>query len=268
MHSGSHKCACRRTSLSGSGIDYFWDVRYLFILIGMASLSPSFGQESLRTHISFDFGGHFPSGDLADRFGFGQGLGGQFEAMLTESLWHAGVKGTFIFGNQVKEDVVSNLRTDQGDIIGNDRTLADLSLRMRAFFLGGYIGKTISIGEKNPQSGIKFSIGGGFLQHKIRLQDNSRNVNQITEEYESGYDRKSNGPALYGFIGYQNVDLKKRFNFHIGLDYMLGFTQNRRAYNFNEMQQDNRSRLDGLFGVTVGWIIPITRGESPDSIFY
>ncbi len=253
---------------TGLGINYFWDVRYLFILLVMTCMAPIFGQESVRTHLSFDFGAHFPAGDLGDRFGFSQGLGGQFEAMLTESLWHAGVKGAFVFGSRVNEDVVSNLRTDQGDIIGNDRTLADLSLRMRAFFVGGYVGKTISFGEKNPQSGIKISLGGGFLQHKVRLQDNTQNVNQITEEYMSGYDRKTNGPALYGFIGYQNVDLKKRFNFHIGVDYLLGFTQNRRAYNFNEMQKDDRSRMDSMLGVTVGWIIPITRGESPDSIFY
>lgn len=240
---------------------------FLILLIGL--LGPQLcAQESVRTHVSFEMGAHFPGGDLADRFGFSLSLGGQFEAMLTQSLWHAGVKGIFLFGTRVKEDVLSNLRTAQGDIVGNDRALAEVSLGMRGYFVGGYVGKTISFNEKNPQSGLKVSLGGGLLQHKIRIQDNTQSVNQITEEYMAGYDRRTNGPAIYGYVGYQNIDLNKRLNFHIGIDYLLGFTENKRSYNFNEMRRDDKKRIDGMFGIRVGWILPITHGEKADTIFY
>ena len=236
------------------------------LLFGVTTVA--LAQPSVRTHISFEYGLQFPGGDMAERFGLNMNLGGQFEVMLNESLWHAGVKGLFLFGNRVEEDVLSNLRTSDGGIIGNDRALADIALRERGMFVGGYVGKVFALSENQKSSGIKVSLGGGLLQHKIRVQDNTQSVNQIQDEYTSGYDRRTNGPALYGFVGYQRLDKNRRLNFLIGVDYTLGFTENRRAYDFNTMSRDDRSRIDGLFGFRIGWILPISYGENPGTIFY
>ena len=225
-------------------------------------------QPSLRTHISFEYGVQFPQADMADRYDLNMNLGGQFEVMINESLWHAGIKGLFLFGNRVDEDVLSNLKTKEGGIIGNDRALADISLRQRGMFIGVYAGKVFALNELQKSSGIKLSLGGGLMQHKVRLQDNTQSVNQIQDEYTAGYDRRTNGPAIYGFVGYQRLDKNKRLNFLIGVDYILGFTQNRRAYDFNAMMKDDRSRIDGLFGLRIGWILPITYGEDAGTIFY
>jgi hypothetical protein len=243
--------------------------RIQFILLITSILCANLqAQTKTRMHISFEYGVQFPSGDMSQRFGTNSSLGSQFEVMLTKSLWHAGVKGMFLFGNTVYEDVLSNLRTAQGDIIGNDRALADVSLRERGYFAGAYLGKVISLSEKQPHSGIKVSLGGGIMQHKVRLQDNQRTVTQITGEYEKGYDRLSNGPALYGFLGYQYLAPNRRLNFLAGMDYMLGFTKNKRAFNFNEHRYDDSSRTDSLFGFRIGLILPITYGVKPASIFY
>ncbi|RLD20059.1 MAG: hypothetical protein DRI69_07065 [Bacteroidetes bacterium] len=225
-------------------------------------------QNKVRMHVSFEYGVQFPGSDLSDRFGTSFNLGSQFEIMLTESLWHAGIKGMFLFGNKVSEDVISNLRTTQGDVIGNDRSLADISFRERGYFAGLYVGKVFSFNEKQPHSGIKLSLGGGIMQHKIRVQDNRSTVNQITGEYAKGYDRLSNGPALYGFLGYQHLAANRRLNFLAGVDYMLGFTENKRAYNFNEQRHDDAARNDSLFGFRIGLVLPITYGVPPESIFY
>ena len=219
-------------------------------------------------HVSFEYGVQFPGNDLSQRFGTNFNLATQFEVMTTESLWHAGVKGMFLFGNQVKEDVISNLRTAEGDVIGNDRAIADISFRQRGVLGVIYIGKVFSLSKKQPHSGIKLSLGGGVMQHKIRVQDNNNTVTQITGEYEKGYDRLTNGPALYGFLGYQHLAMKKRLNFLAGFDYAIGFTTNKRAYNFNEKGHDDTSRTDSLFGFRIGLVLPITYGIEPDTIFY
>lgn len=130
------------------------------------------------------------------------------------------------------------------------------------------MGKVFSLNENQPHSGIKLSLGGGILQHKVRVQDNTSTVTQITGEYAKGYDRLSNGPALYGFLGYQRLAANKRLNFIAGVDYLLAFTQNKRAYNFNEQRQDDTKRTDSLFGFRIGLVLPITYGVKPTSIFY
>jgi len=241
---------------------------YFILIVVSLACAQARAQNPIRMHISFEYGVQFPGNDLSQRFGTSFNLGSQFEVMLTESLWHAGVKGMFLFGNNVKEDVISNLRTAEGDIIGNDRALADVSLRERGFFTGAYLGKVFSFGEKQPNSGIKLSLGGGIMQHKVRVQDNTSTVTQITGEYGKGYDRLTNGPALYGFLGYQHLAANRRLNFIVGVDYLLGFTKNKRAYNFNEQRHDDSSRTDGLFGFRIGLVLPITYGEKPASIFY
>jgi hypothetical protein len=241
---------------------------HLILLIIGFSCSSTQAQKAVRMHLSFEYGVQFPGNDLNQRFGSSFNVASQFEVLLTKSLWHAGVKGMFLFGNKVNEDVISNLRTAEGDIIGNDRALADVTLRQRGMFTGAYVGKIFSFSEKQPHSGIKLSLGGGLMQHKVRVQDNTRTVTQITGEYAKGYDRLTNGPALYGFLGYQHLDPNRRLNFFAGVDYMLGFTKNKRAYNFNEQRRDDISRTDSLFGIRIGFILPITYGVESATIFY
>jgi hypothetical protein len=106
------------------------------------------------------------------------------------------------------------------------------------------------------------------LQHKIKIQDESKSVSQLTGDYKKGYDRLSNGLAMTGFIGYQHLDPKKRINFITGFDLTMGFTQNRRDFNFDTMTKDERKRKDFLVGFKVGWILPISTGENPEEIFY
>ncbi len=240
----------------------------VLLFIGICCVYAVSGSAQVRTYMSFDYGMQFPMGDLNERFGFNNGLGTQFEVMEVKNHFFAGVRGSFLFGRTVNEDPLSILRTDQGDIIGNDRALAEVGYRQRGFFVGAYAGKVFPLGSKNPDSGIKVAIGGGLLQHKIRLQDETGSVTQITEEYAKGYDRLTNGPALYSFVGYQYLAKNRMLNFLVGLDYHVGFTQNKRAFNFDEKRQDSTKRTDQLIGFRIGLILPITHATSPDSIFY
>lgn len=223
---------------------------------------------TFRTHLSFEYGGQVPMADMADRFGSNFNLGSQVEALHTRNLWLAGVKIYYLFGNTLKEDVISTLRSSDGEVIGNDGAPAVIGLRERGFFIGPYVGKLFVLNEKNPHSGIKLQAGLGFLQHHVRIQDDTRTVVQLSGEYRKGYDRLSNGMAGYVFLGYQHLDPFKRINFFAGFDLTVGGTQSRRDYDFNLMRRDETKRTDVLAGIRAGWILPITTGIAPEKIYY
>jgi hypothetical protein len=240
----------------------------LCILILTAPVICSAQSGKVRSHISFEYGGQLPLQDMQERFGANFNVGGQFELLHIPSGWHVGLKGYYMFGGKVKEDVLANLRTPAGDIIGNDRAPAAIFLRERGLFIGAYAGKLFALSESKPSAGFKVSVGAGLLQHNIRIQDDSRSVTQITGDYLKGYDRLTNGLALYTFIGYQHLDPDRRINFLAGFDLTYGFTESRRDIDFSTGMHDGRSRKDGLVGFRVGWILPITTGQDPDEIYY
>ena len=223
---------------------------------------------ALRSHLSFEYGGQVPMADMADRFGSNFNLGSQLEILHTRNHLLAGVKGYYFFGNVLKEDVISSLRSPNGEIIGNDGAPAVIGLRERGFFIGTYLGKLFVLSEKNLHSGIKVQAGLGLLQHHVRIQDDTRTVVQLSGDYRKGYDRLSNGLAGYLFLGYQHLDPGKRINFVAGFDCTLARTQSRRDFDFGLMRKDDTKRTDILTGIRVGWILPITTGIAPEKIYY
>ena len=107
------------------------------------------------------------------------------------------------------------------------------------------------------------------MQHKIRIQDDPESpVASLTNEYKKGYDRLTNGWSLNQFVGYQYFAKNKRINFYAGIESTQGFTQNVRGYNFDTKSYDNESRLDVLYGLRIGWIVPFYLGETGEDEWY
>ncbi len=219
--------------------------------------------------LDFSYAVQWPGGDLADRFGQHFSAGLSAEWIAEKSNWIIGLDGHFIFGQKVKTDVLAHLRTPEGLIYGNDKTPADIQLRQRGLYLGAKIGKILWTAREEPRSGLKITMGAGFLQHKIRIQDDpSRQVPQLSQGYKKGYDRLTNGWALSQFIGYQKLANDKRLNFFIGIESMQAFTAGRRSINFDTREQDTDSRIDLSFGLRVGWVLPFYYGKAQDEISY
>lgn len=248
-----------------------------FITLALSGVLPAHtlsAQSSARNQGSvllahFSYGAQLPGGDLADRFGanFIPGLG--LEYLTDKSNRIIGLEGSFMFGSRVKEDVIAGLRTAEGYIIGEEGSYADIQLRERGIYLGGYLGKLFGVSPKNNRSAIKVTLGAGLLQHKIRIQDDPvQKAPQLSADYKKGYDRLSNGFALRQFIGYQLMDLDGRINFYAGVDLTQGFTQTRRSYNFDTFGPDASKRFDLLVGIRIGWILPFYTGKSADDIYY
>ncbi len=214
------------------------------------------------------YGVHKPGGDMAVRYGNNSSTGGSVEFYTKRNLI-IGAHSNFYFGAKVNTDVLAELRNAEGMIFGDDGGIAEVRLRERGLYVGGHIGKIFPLSEKNKRSGIRVTVGGGYFQHKIRIQDDPQvYVSTLSGDYKKGYDRMANGYALTEFIGYQYLAQNRRVNFLLGFEFTQGFTESRRSFNFDTRDRETGSRLDLLYGIRLGWTLPLYVGENPDEIRY
>lgn len=217
--------------------------------------------------IEFNYGQMVPLADLNDRFGRFNTIGSSVGILFKNNI-ELGLKGSIFYGRNVKEDVFQNLRNDQGIITGADGIDALLFLRMRGAHIGLQASKILPR-NKDTRSGIKIGLGAGILWHKIRLQDDSRSVAQLLQDYQYGYDRLSVGFAVNQFVGYQILAKNQTLNFIFGFDIVESFTKNIRPYNFSGTEEfHNSTRLDVGIGIKVGFMMTFYQFDTPEEIFY
>ncbi len=247
--------------------------RLLFILV----LFPFFNLDSKAQRnvndssifmplVSIDYTAMFPAGDFGKRFGFTNGLGLSVD-FKTKKKWIYGLHGNFLFSGQVKDvSQFEQIINSDGTVTAISGGLAGISLKMRGFNVNGDIGYLFTFKKPNPNSGLFIKGGLGYLQHKIYIQNVEEDVPQFNGEYKKGYDRLSMGLSIHQHIGYQYINGKGIWNFHAGLYFMEGLTQNIR-YNFDTKSKSDKLQFDFLFGIKVGWTIPIYK-RTPDKIYY
>ncbi|MBA2408029.1 MAG: hypothetical protein H0V65_08585, partial [Chitinophagales bacterium] len=150
--------------------------------------------------------------------------------------------------------------------IGIDGLYETVFLFERGIALWAKIGKIIPVYNANPNSGITLTAAAGFLQHRIKISDPNHTLPYLSGDYTKGYDRLSNGPAIYQYVGYTHLDKRKLVNFTVGIEAMEAFTKNRRDWNFDQMKKDESRRLDILLGIKAGWILPFY-GKAEERIY-
>ncbi len=208
-------------------------------------------------YIGVSYGYFMPGGDLDNRFGNASILGIKTHYKTTKN-WVFGFSGGFIFGGDVKQDkLFEQISTDNGQIIGLDGLYADVRVFERGYMAGATIGKIINFKKPNPNSGLMISATAGFIQHKIRIETIGNTVPQLRNEYKKGYDHLTNGFQLTEFIGYTYFSNRQLVNFYAGLEFVQGFTSNRRDYNFENLTGSDKNRLDLMYGFKLGWILPL-----------
>jgi hypothetical protein len=205
-----------------------------------------------------------PAADLAKRFGNTPYLGMNLERLSADN-WALGLQGNFFFSEKVREDPVAALRTPAGGIINSEQLVATVSLRERGWYLGGHVGRLFCPG--NRRSGLRVTVGGGWQQHWIRVQDDSGKVTQLTGDYQKGYDRMTGGPTLHQFIGWQHLGVTRTINWFVGLAAYQGVTKNLRSWDFATMGPLTGNRIDLRFGVCAGWSLVFYQ-KPPAQIFY
>lgn len=250
-------------------------MRIWLFLVAISAALPTFAQtntdQNKGTGILFHIGlgAQVPSGDLSARFSNNMNVSGGLDWLTEQKNWIFGIEGYYLFGTEVKENVLQRLQNQDGFIVGSNGELANVQLRERGFYVGGRIGKLFTLSAKNPRSGIRATLGAGLLQHKIRVQDDPVvAVSQLSGDQKEGYDRLTNGFAFNEFIGYQLLSTNKRVNFTVGFEFTQGFTKNRRDVNYDALKNEQESRLDLLWGIRANWIIPFYSGKGAAEIYY
>lgn len=219
--------------------------------------------------IGFSGGLQFPFGDMSERFG-SNGIVGVSYHFKTKSNFLFGFEASLLFGSNVKnsDELAKDIRTSDGFFIDNAGMLASVLIQERGLDLRISAGKIFPIIGPNENSGILIKLGAGLLQHRTRFEARENEVPQIEGDSQKGYDRLSNGLSVSQFVGYQYFGDKNKVNFSIGLEFIEGFTQSRRDFNFDLLRKDETKRFDGLMGLKASWIIPIYQRTSDKYFIY
>ncbi len=238
----------------------------MFSLLYLITIS---AQQQVRENsflaAGFSYGLAFPVGELSDRFGSNFQAGVSLDYYNLKLKGSYGIEGQFLFGDNVREDVLSGIRTADGAILASDGAYAEVFLRQRGTYLGAYINKTFFSLKKNPYAGINAGFGVGILQHKVRIQDDTNSANQFNGDYSKGYDRNTMGPAIKQSLTFQNIGRDRRLNYSIGFTITEGFTNSVRTTNFDNGFINDASRLDILIGFDAKWFLPIKDSSTLES---
>lgn len=232
----------------------------LFILIQFYSLEAQ-RDSTLKDLTIFSanlgIGYDFPAGDIKNRFGNNLNFSTGFEFLKNSNMSY-GLDFTYIYGDNVKEDVLAPYRTERGYVIGLTGYGAEVFLRERGSYLGLNTGKWFH-GKKNH--GLKIVLGAGYIYHQIRLLDDSRSLVLADEPYKKGFDRLTKGLALKQELVFQYHSTHKALHFNIGFNIIEGFTKQVRNINFDTGLSDNKKRLDLLYGLKLMWQMPLYKSR-------
>lgn len=237
------------------------------IFIQMHSYAQSVKDSSFRIlMVGIHFSGQIPKFDLEKRFGENLNAGATFDWKTKHNIL-IGLEGSYFFGKNVKEDVVASIRTDDGFIIDNEGYPADLRLTERGWNIHANVGYLISKWGNNPNSGVFFTVGAGWMQHKVKLYDANQKIAAVKGDLKKGYDRLSGGFALSQFIGYKYISNNRLANCYFGFEFYEGFTQSLRGFNYDTGLKDTDKRFDMLMGFRFGWILPLYK-RTKDFYYY
>lgn len=243
---------------------YTFYIFFLTVLFSKAQVSVK--DSAISTPIlGVTYGYYWAAGDMSDRFGNNSSLQLNLDLKSKKNIT-IGINGSYIFGNKIKEYLFDSITTSTGYIINKNGEFGDIRLYERGFTVSATIGGLIAFKKPNPNSGIMFNVGFGFMQHKIRIETIGNNTPQLSKEYKKGYDRLTNGFLLSENLGYLYLSKNRLANFYLGFECMQGFTRNRRSFDYSTMKQDTKKRIDILYGVKFSWILPLYK-KAPQEFY-
>jgi hypothetical protein len=252
------------------GKRFFFTCYFSIILVGSSFAQVNVRDSTIKAPMIIpNVGWCIPSADMAKRFGQFTTVGFDFLYKNPKS-WLFGANAHFLFGSKVKEtNMLEGILTAGDFLIGADGTLYDVRYQLRGFNGDLRLGKLLPIWGPNKNSGPFFSLGLGFIQHKIRIEyQRNADIPQISKEYLKGYDRLSNGAYAIPALGYCYLSNNRRINFFAQIEYLIAQTQNRRSFNYDQNVGDLSKRNDGILAIKVGWIIPLYERKPDEYYFY
>jgi hypothetical protein len=216
------------------------------------------------------YGYQWPGADMAVQFGSNSAIGPGF-MWKTKSNWLFGAEYDFMFGNHVKNgmDILEGLVNSDGNIISGDGTPAVVALFERANSGGIKFGKLFPVSKKNKNSGIFFTLGTGYISHKVRIDVENESVPSLRGDYKRGYDRLSGGLMLSQSIGLLYFGKSRLLNIMFSVEAYEAWTHPYRDYYFDTMAPPpDGTRMDLLIGPKVAWVIPLRQRGVKEYFYY
>jgi len=241
----------------------------LMVSIFFTAKSQSIRKDSLTlTTLSANVGFCYPMGDLGNRYNFFGQAGSSFMMKFKNNI-SLSAEGLVLFGEGYKgDDPLRLILNSNGTLTNEYGQPAEFSRGMRGMQITTKVGYIFSKYAHNPNSGITFSLGGGFFQSKYWIDQRGNNVPQIMGDYVKGYDKLSNGFALTQFVGYTYFHNKNFWNFFIGVEFTEAWTQNRRSWDFTLRRRDDSRYNEFMATIKAGWIISFIKREAEDIYYY
>ena len=214
------------------------------------------------------YGFHWLGGDIAEMYSPSSTLGGGV-GYKNKKNFYFGLEYNYLFGGKAKngDEIIAELLTHDGQLIGQSGEYAIFQYYQRGHIIWFQLGKIIPVGKSNPNSGLMFKAGVGFVQHRMDVSVQENTALQLSGDYKYGYDRLTRGIGLNQFIGYMFIGNSRIWNFYGGLDFSQAWTKNVREINFDTRAKDESQHLDLFFGFKIGWVIPIYR-SAPADFYY
>jgi len=208
-----------------------------------------------------------PGGDMVKRFGIDINAGMPLLYKTKKNIIF-GVEGNYFFGTHIKERVMGNLLTPDGTITDVNGNPATFRLNERGWNVYGLFGKVFNQLGHNKNSGLMAVLGLGYMRHKINIYDVGKTLPQIQGDLVKGYDRLTGGPAASQFLGYLFISQNRLANFYAGFEIQEGLTKGLRGYQYHLMKADTEPRLDILYGIRFGWLLPLYKKAPKDFYYY
>ena len=202
---------------------------FLFLLLFATCLH---GQDTIpplsRLGFSVSLALQQPVGVMGERFGTHTAFGAGLEYLNPTNKWTIGANAAYLFGTNVKEDIIAPLRDKNGEVLNTNESYAFVNLRLKGYDLAIFASKLQLL---KKQHYLKYQLGVGLLQHQVDIRDLPyRSTPQFSGDYRKGYDRLTNGVSLTPLVGYQQIG--KTNTFFIAAFATAAYTQNRRGFNY------------------------------------
>ena len=243
-------------------------MKYVLIACFLLFIKTSYSQNIKQNILDFNYNYQIPIGELSKKFGHNSSISMSYTLENKNNILF-GIDIQYIYGNNVNDsNILNNISTNNGEIIGSDGYLVNINLMERGtayYIFGGYALHT----RKNSLSGFYISTGIGYLQHKIFIDTKNQNIPQLEEIYKKGYDQLTGGISSKLTLDYKYYSRKNNIQFTVGVNYILGVTMKLRPYTLNTMSYtSNKKNLDQLIGCKAGIIIPIKKRNEEKFHYY
>jgi hypothetical protein len=219
---------------------------------------------AVSTGLGFDL----PLADLKPRYGINNRIQMGFH-YIKPKRYSIGLDMAYIYGKDVKEDVLAPLRNTEGDLIGINSQLASVQLRERGFFAGATFAYFRSKATDKGIRSLRLGLTPGYMRHWIRLQDDLNSFPQIQGLYKRGYDRMTGGPAAQLSVGFMYQSYSGGINGLLALEANYGQTKDLRTIYYDTNQPaPTAARTDLYLGVRAVWFLPVHSMRPSDEVEY